>query len=148
MEGVWLPGFAYYQQVASSSPPLCVKAAPCRGNLADHNNCSLRHDQFSLPQGFAPDCRDVRFSCSDNVSNEDMRRHIGAPSLQCLVLRKRLRLTLAIVISDMPHLSALLSCHAPGGKPLPWVRLVQQDLATMAEFHKEKLRELGDPGSP
>ena len=78
-------------------------------------------------------------------TNQEVREILGAPSLQCLILRRRLMLLISVARSGMPHLEALISCRVAGGSPLPWVKLVQQDLCTLAAFHEEKLAELGSP---
>ena len=82
---------------------------------------------------------------SEKVSNEAVRVKLGAPSLQCIIMKRRLLLFLTLARSDLHHIHCLLSCCVAGGAPSPWVQQVVADLRFVAAYHNGKLAELGDP---
>ena len=87
-----------------------------------------------------------RFQSTGHGSDESVRRCLGAQSLQCLILRRRLLLVSAIARFAPPFLTALLSARdAYGLQCLPWVWLVLHDLSVMLSHYPSKLAELGDP---
>ena len=87
----------------------------------------------------------LRFSSQCNVKDYEARKLIGAPSLQCLLIRARLCLLSSIVSSNISSLIAVLSVTSAGGKRLPWVDMLIDDLVLFKKFYSWKLDELGDP---
>ena len=84
-------------------------------------------------------------SAHANGSDHDVRAVLGAPSLQCILLQRRLLLFASVLRNGSRGLKTLLSARARDGTPLPWVRLVRSDLQHLASFNADKVTELGDP---
>ena len=61
------------------------------------------------------------------MTDAEVRVALGAQSLHCLIVKRRLLLLAKIAQHGPSHLRTLLCCM-PHGKPLPWVRLAQTDL--------------------
>ena len=80
-------------------------------------------------------------------SDQLIREELGAPSLYCLIVRRRLMLTAAVLKYAAPHVAALLASCATNTEQqqLPWVKLVIDDLSHLKAYHAWKLSELGPP---
>ena len=78
-------------------------------------------------------------------TNEAVRTMLCAPSLDCLLTRKRLLLVSAIIRSDLIHLKLLLGTASVGGCPNAWSAMVLEDLRLLYRYHSPKLNDLGDP---
>jgi hypothetical protein len=74
-----------------------------------------------------------------------VRALLEAPSLQCTLMQRRLLLLASVLRNGSPRILSMLAARGQGGQLLPWVRLVCNDLKRLAEFHGDKLEELGDP---
>ena len=79
----------------------------------------------------------------DRMSDVAVRKELGVPSIDNVVRRARLRY-LATLSTAPDSLWALLQSR-PGGKPLPWIELVVDDLRKMQLHLSTELRHLGDP---
>ena len=84
-------------------------------------------------------------SAHEGGSDSYVRMMLGMPSLQCLLLQRRLLLLASVLRNGASSLVALLSFTGREHVPLPWVRLVRSDLQRIASFHAGRLQELGDP---
>ena len=89
----------------------------------------------------------IKAGGAPQISNEKIRIELGVPSLACLLVRRRLLLLISVARSEIVHLRALLSCAVAGGRQMPWTEQVVQDLEVLADFHRDKLNELGPPRS-
>ena len=88
----------------------------------------------------------MRFKSTGHGYNEQVRRELDAPSLQCLIVRRRLLLLSSLSQFAPPLFSTLLAARdSTHTQCLPWVRLVMHDLTTMFFRHAANLAELGDP---
>jgi len=85
---------------------------------------------------FGPDC---------SLSDRAVREHLGEPSIDCRLVRARLLHLCSVLRAPSPCLRAVLTVKGPQGEPLPWVRLVIDDMCALRDFHSFKLAELGDP---
>ena len=84
-------------------------------------------------------------SAHTSGSDAYVRTLLGVPSLQCLILQRRLLLLGSVLRHGSSRLVALLAARGRDNQPLPWVRLIQDDLRRVATFHGCKMDELGDP---
>jgi exonuclease III len=84
-------------------------------------------------------------SAHANGSDSYVRTLLGAPSLQCILLQRRLLLFATVLRNGSRSLSTLLSARGRDGSPMPWVRLVRNDLQHLARCCADKMSELGDP---
>ena len=75
---------------------------------------------------------DEKFGQSE-VSDIQVRKALGTPSLDCLIQRKRLLYLQRVACSPHNSLLALLGWRTHDGTMLPWVRLVTSDLACLFE---------------
>ena len=92
------------------------------------------------------DC--LRFSAeSAHASGSDayVRTLLGAPSLQCIIMQRRLLLLASILRNGSSRLVSLLAARGRDNQPLPWVRMISGDLQRTASYHANKFAELGDP---
>ena len=86
-----------------------------------------------------------RFSSAPNQpTDSDVRRLLGAPSLQCIIVQRRLMLASSIAMHGPRPLQAILSVRT-NGQVIPWVRALRTDLAALTTYHAPKLDELGPP---
>jgi hypothetical protein len=83
-------------------------------------------------------------AADDRVSNEEVRRRLDMPSVQC-ELRQRRLLYLARVLRSAPASLRALLQTSPGGHTLPWVSLVMADMRALRLHHAAKLEEMPDP---
>jgi hypothetical protein len=81
------------------------------------------------------------------LPDHDVREVLGAPSLQCLIIRRRLELLSSVLRSEIGSLNALLrsTSSCADATKLPWVTLVISDLRVLRSCMGDKLAELGDP---
>jgi hypothetical protein len=88
-----------------------------------------------------------RFNAVGNKTDAMVRRELNMPSMQCLIVRRRLMLLMSVLRSEVKSLMALMAAvSARGDKSrLPWVELVYKDLCALARYHGDRLTELGDP---
>ena len=84
-------------------------------------------------------------SAHANGTDAYVRTLLGVPSLQCVILQRRLLLLASVLRNGSSRLVALLSARSRDNQPLPWVRLISDDLRRLANFHGKKVEELGDP---
>ena len=61
----------------------------------------------------------------------DVRRELGALSLQCLLMQRRLRLLAQIVQHGTAQMIGLLSTTRRDGSKLSWVRSIVADLQVL-----------------
>ena len=89
-----------------------------------------------------------KYSGNCEGSDSKVRAALGAPSLMCLIMRKRLLLVSSVVSHGSDALRAMLSCKSRGvdAMCLPWIRHVRADMHALQVFHAPRLDELGDPG--
>jgi len=86
-----------------------------------------------------------RFSDAPNQpTDSDTRRLLGVPSLQCVIIQRRLMLASSIATHGPRPLQAILSARV-NGQEGPWVKALRSDLTALATFHAPKLDELGPP---
>ena len=88
-----------------------------------------------------------RFSreSAQKASDSEVCKELGAMSLQCLLLQRRLRLLGQIVRYGNKQLLNLLVTSRRDGAKLPWVRQVLSDMQSLIEHSKTKLADLGPP---
>ena len=86
------------------------------------------------------------FGQSGACTNVQVRQSLNAPSLQCIIIRRRLQLFASLVTNGPEHLLALLSCSR-AGSALPWVRTIVSDLCLLQQHLSPRLDDLGDPRS-
>ena len=79
------------------------------------------------------------------TTDHQVRRAVGAPSLECVIAQQRLHYLVQALTSPASTLRALLACTSQAGETLPWVQSVVQDMRNIKRFHASKLQELGDP---
>ena len=81
------------------------------------------------------------------LSDVAVRRLLSVPSIDALILQRRLQHLAAIVQADISALSSMLAVTSRGDDStrMPWVRTVIEDLSKLAQYHHDKLSELGDP---
>ena len=79
--------------------------------------------------------------------DDEVRQRLGVPSLQCLIIRRRLSLLVALLQSKtMPLVSLLAAVGDSIDQPrMPWTLLIMDDLSALAEFHRSRLSSLGPP---
>ena len=88
----------------------------------------------------------MRLKSTDHGSDEQVRRELNAPSLQCLIVRRKLLLLSSLSQFAPAFLSTLLAARdSTHTQCWPWFRLVMHDLTTMFLYHAATLAELGDP---
>ena len=73
----------------------------------------------------------------------EVRLQLGVPSVDCILMRARLRYFKRIAMTKPVSLMALLASR-PGGKMLPWVSLIVDDLDTMRK-RTSMCSQLPDP---
>lgn len=89
----------------------------------------------------------VRFD-SSVVSDLEVRRLAGWPSLDCLIQRTRLRYLARLTRGGHRPLLALLgACDKQGRLLLPWARLLRDDLQSLHANVTEPSRSMPDPVS-
>ena len=81
---------------------------------------------------------------SDHTTNEDDRRSVGWPSIECELRRKRLVYAARLCRFAPDTLRALLQVRC-AGKPLLWVQTLTEDFEALRIFHTPKLDELPHP---
>ena len=88
-----------------------------------------------------------RHGLTKTLPDQDVREVLGAPSLQCLIMRRRLELLSAVLRSEVRALSILLRPTSPNAdlRKMPWVNLVISDLYALQSCMGEKLADLGNP---
>ena len=106
-----------------------------------------RKSYASINTGYIRGLRRISGECKYSPTSTDMtdhavRAHLGAPSLQCLIMQRRLSLFGAILQYGPSCLHTLLSA-ARGDRILPWVALLRRDLIQLQQFWAPKLDELG-----
>ena len=79
-----------------------------------------------------------------NTTNEDDRRTLGWPSIECELRRKRLAYAARLCRAAPDTLRALLQ-YRHEGRPLLWVNTLYDDFAALRAFHAPKLDELPLP---
>ena len=84
-------------------------------------------------------------SAHSSGSDAYVRTLLGAPSLQCLIVQRRLMLLGSVLKHGSSRLLALLAVRGRDNQPLPWVKMILDDLRRLASFHGHKVSELGDP---
>ena len=67
-----------------------------------------------------------------SVRDIDIRRELQSPSIDCILMKARLRYFGRILKMQPPALLALLSSR-PGGSPIGWVRLIVQDMRILQQ---------------
>jgi hypothetical protein len=88
-----------------------------------------------------------RFGQRGVPSDDVVRQRLGVPSLQCLIIRRRLSLLVALLQSKtMPLVSLLAAVGGSLDHPrMPWALLITDDLSALAEFHRSRPSSLGLP---
>ena len=81
---------------------------------------------------------------SDHTTNEEDRRSLGWPSIECELRRKRLAYSAIFCRYAPDTLRALLQVRC-AGKPLLWVQTLTEDFEALRIFHTPKLDELPHP---
>ena len=90
-------------------------------------------------------------SCYDATSahrggtDAAVRLELGASSLQCLLMQRRLTFLASILKNGSHGLHALLATTGRDSQPLPWVRLIRSDLQRISKLCAAKLSDLGHP---
>ena len=80
------------------------------------------------------------------TSDESIRQLLGAPSIDCLLIKARLRALPQILRSGPPCLLSLLQVRGERtGRQIPWARTLAGDMVTLQHAAPDKLRALGDP---
>ena len=92
----------------------------------------------------ASKCRYSRASAM-KASDHDVRVELGATSLQCLLIRRRLLLLGQVIQFGNSQLHALLSTSKRDGSKIPWVQAIISDLRILFESRRSKLLDLGPP---
>ena len=90
------------------------------------------------------DCSRFGSGCASDL---EVRQMLGAPSIECLLLRRRLTHALSLTLHAPPSLIALLQARVGvrQDKYLPWTVQVRNDLAFLQSYHSPKLDALGCP---
>ena len=78
-------------------------------------------------------------------SDASVRTLLGVPSLQCIIMQRRLLLLASVLRNGSVRLVSLLAAYGRGGQQLPWVSLICNELRRLFNFHGAKLDDLGDP---
>eukprot|EP00973_Karenia_brevis_P032839 4533990-Karenia_brevis.AAC.1 len=65
---------------------------------------------------------------SDTFCDLEVRKLARVPSLDCLIQRARLNYLVRLLVHEHRPLIALLSIRLHGGRVLPWVEQIRQDL--------------------
>ena len=78
---------------------------------------------------------DVRFSAGTVLTDILVRTELEQPSVDCLLVRARLRYMARIIRSQPRDLMALLHLRSRSDTPLPWVELLTKDIDTL-RLHK------------
>ena len=88
-----------------------------------------------------------RYNASCGANNSAVRRQLSAPSLKCIIVRRRLSLLRSVLIEGSPSLHSMLASVSDGSDSckLPWVAQICADMRELQAFHAPKLVELGDP---
>ena len=81
---------------------------------------------------------------ADHTTNEEDRRSLGWPSIECELRRKRLAYAARICRYAPDTLRALLQARC-AGRPLPWVLTLYDDFEALRIVHAPKLDELPHP---
>ena len=102
---------------------------------------------FCIYESTPTHSRHVSAWADEDAPNQDFREVLGVPSLQCLIIWRRLELLSAVLRSEVRALSILLRSTSPNADSakLPWVNLVISDLYALRSCMGEKLADLGDP---
>ena len=87
-----------------------------------------------------------RFNSSCELTDEQVRRLLGAPSIDCLLMRRRLSYLRRLLLNGVQSSLALL-CVRVGTKHelIPWTAQVVNDLRTLQRLACPKLDALGCP---
>eukprot|EP00973_Karenia_brevis_P011041 1494564-Karenia_brevis.AAC.1 len=86
-------------------------------------------------------------SAREAGSDHSVRVMLGAPSLLCIIMRRRLLLLASVLRYGPPHLLAILATRSKTNEcaPLPWVSLVLADLRQLWAAQRARFDELGSP---
>ena len=80
------------------------------------------------------------------LTDERIRELMEAPSIDSMIVSRRLLYLPSVLSSPAVSLRALLSvCVGPESRRLPWSQLILSDLRSLKLFYHSKLAELGDP---
>jgi hypothetical protein len=81
------------------------------------------------------------------LSDISVRRLLGAPSLDAIILERRLQHLGAMLQSGIGSLTAMLVAVSDGvdATRIPWTALVMEDMRKLGRYHLDKLADLGDP---
>jgi len=92
-------------------------------------------------------CNKCRYQRHNNSSDVAIRRLLRAPSLQCILRRKRLIYAGRLMQHSPLALRALLQTQVGPRKdqPVPWVVQLLSDFACLKRFYITKLDEMPDP---
>ena len=82
-------------------------------------------------------------SKSPKATDLEVRQLLNAPSLQCLIVRRRLLLVSSILKYAPAHIAILLSARNSSGSPMARVSLVIDDLKTCRIFMLRNWMTLG-----
>ena len=106
--------------------------------------CKLNAVYMRVLRRIAGACR---FDASNKLTDLDVRRRLGAPSMHCLIIRQRLTLLCTVLRDGSTSLKLLLATSGRGidGEKMPWVRLIRNDLERLYKCNRDKLMDLGSP---
>ena len=79
------------------------------------------------------------------ATDKEVRQELGAMSLQCLLVRRRLLLLSQVVRFGSSHMQALFATKRNDGSRLPWAEQVLCDMSLLFKNCNGKLDELGPP---
>ena len=78
-------------------------------------------------------------------SDQNVRKTLGVPSLDCHLRRKRLLYLVRLARQSLPSLNLLLQTSSPCGARVPWINTIISDLKALQSALGTKLASLPDP---
>ena len=89
-------------------------------------------------------CNKCRHQAHNNLSDIGVRQLLQAPSVQCILRRKRLIYAGRLMQHGPPALLALLQSRV-GLQSIPWVAQLLSDFSYLKRYYSAKLGEMPDP---
>ena len=89
-------------------------------------------------------CR-INHASAKAITDSQVREQLGAMSLQCLLVRRRLLLLSQVIRHGGVQLAALLSTKRSDGSQMMWTKQSLSDMQLLLANSRSKLDDLGDP---
>ena len=92
-------------------------------------------------------CNKCRYQASNNITDIAVRRLLKAPSIQCILRRKRLMYASRLMQHGPPALRALLQTRVGprGDQLMPWVAQLLSDFSCLKRYYSAKLDGMPNP---